>query len=87
MSLLSNDEHLFIVLYIIILLSQIESLYSTVSFYAYPCLSSEDMKKGNCKGVGQKMGGEPGNYKAYVSFLIQYFNNNNIYSITSIFFA
>lgn len=41
-----------------------ESIYSTVSFYAYPCETFDDMKKGNCKGVGVRMGGEPGNYKA-----------------------
>lgn len=41
-----------------------ESLYSTISFYAYPCDSLEDMEKSRCKGPGIRMGGEPGNYKA-----------------------
>lgn len=41
-----------------------ESLYSKVSFYAYPCLSYGDAINGKCAGVGVSMAGEPGNYKA-----------------------
>lgn len=41
-----------------------ESIYSTISFYGYPCESFNDMKNGKCGGVGVRMGGEPGNYEA-----------------------
>lgn len=41
-----------------------ESLYSAISFYAYPCDSFKEMEKGLCRGPGIRMGGEPGNYKA-----------------------
>lgn len=41
-----------------------ESLYSAVSFYGYPCSSMDSLKHQDCKGVGLRMGGEPGNYKA-----------------------
>lgn len=40
-----------------------ESLYSPVSYYAYPCQSLSDMKRGRCRGVGVPMGGEPGLYR------------------------
>lgn len=34
-----------------------------VTFWGYPCESYDDMEKTNCKGVGTRMGGEPGNYR------------------------
>lgn len=43
-----------------------ESIYAPVTFWGYPCESYEDMEKINCKGVGTRMGGEPGNYRKYV---------------------
>ncbi|XP_055300053.1 inactive pancreatic lipase-related protein 1-like [Sitodiplosis mosellana] len=57
-----------------------ESIYSTVSFYAYPCASFEDMKKGNCKGVGLRMGGEPGNYNAEASIYYLTTNSKSIFA-------
>lgn len=43
-----------------------ESIYSNVSFYGYPCDTLDDMKESKCKGVGARMGGEPGNYRTWV---------------------
>ncbi|XP_031622980.1 uncharacterized protein LOC116340565 [Contarinia nasturtii] len=57
-----------------------ESIYSPVSFYGYPCKSMEDMKKGDCKGVGLKMGGEPGNYKAEAEIYYLSTNTKSIFA-------
>ncbi|XP_055303181.1 pancreatic lipase-related protein 2-like [Sitodiplosis mosellana] len=58
----------------------VESIYSPIQFYAYPCSSFDDMKKRNCKGHGLKMGGKPGNKNAEASIYYLTTNSESIFA-------